>query len=206
MRSMLLAAAVSLFATGALAQDQQEAIIQTSLGTISIALDAQHAPQTVANFIRYANEKHFDGTVIYRVVPGFVLQMGSYDANGAPRPTHAGIPLEANNGVSNIRGSVAMARSDDPSSATAEFFISLSDNSASLDHAASDTANTTGYAVFGHVTGGMDVADKIAAVPLGGVGPFAGAAPLVPVVIEKVSVVDAPPTPPAAAELPPDTH
>ena len=206
MRSIFPAlAAAMLFASGAMAQDQQ-AVIETSLGTITMALDAQHAPQTVANFIRYANEKHFDGTVIYRVVPGFVIQMGSYEANGNPRPTHEAIALEANNGLSNIRGSVAMARGDDPASATAEFFISLSDNSASLDHAASDTGNTTGYAVFGHVTGGMDVVDKIAAVPLGGVGPFDGAAPATPVVIAKVSIVDVPPTPPAATDLPPDTH
>ncbi|HSN42154.1 MAG TPA: peptidylprolyl isomerase [Burkholderiales bacterium] len=206
MRSMLLAAAATLLLASSAVAQEQEAVIQTSLGRITIALDAGHAPLTVANFIRYANEKHFDGTVVYRVVPGFVLQMGSYDADGRPRPTEAGIPLEANNGLSNIRGSVAMARGDDPSSATAEFFISLSDNSASLDHAASDAADTTGYAVFGHVTGGMDVADRIAAVPLGGVGPFAGAAPMTPVVIENVSVVEAPPVPPAATELPPDTR
>lgn len=208
MRSMFVtAAATMLFASGAMAQDAtQQAVIDTSLGSITVALDAVHAPVTVANFIRYANEKHFDGTVIYRVVPGFVLQMGSYEADGHPRPTHAAIPLEANNGLSNVRGSLAMARGDDPASATAEFFISLSDNSASLDHAASDTGNTTGYAVFGHVTSGMDVVDKIAAVPLGGVGPFADAAPVTPVVIEKVSIVTLPPTPPGAAELPPDTH
>jgi cyclophilin family peptidyl-prolyl cis-trans isomerase len=153
-----------------------------------------HAPLTVANFIRYAKEKHFDGTVIYRVVPGFVLQMGSYEADGNPRPTHAGIPLEANNGLSNLRGTLSMARSDDPASGTAEFFINLADNSASLNHAPSDGANNTGYAVFGQVTGGMDVVDKIAAVPLGGVGPFNDAAPATPVVIEKVTVTE-PPTP-----------
>jgi len=210
MRKILLATAVMALAVSrAAAQDvpaQQRAVIQTSFGTITIALDAQHAPQTVANFIRYANEKHFDGTVIYRVVPGFVLQMGSYDANGKPRPTHAGIPLEANNGLSNVRGSVAMARGDDPNSATAEFFISLADNSASLNHDASDAGNTTGYAVFGTVANGMDVADKIAAVPLGGPGPFEGAAPLTPVTIESVRIIAVPPTPPAASQLPPDTR
>jgi peptidyl-prolyl cis-trans isomerase A (cyclophilin A) len=104
-----------------------QATIETSLGTITVALDAAHAPATVVNFIRYAKEKHFDGTVIYRVVPGFVLQMGSYEADGHPRPTHAGIPLEANNGLSNLRGTLSMARGDDPSSGTAEF--NLADNS-----------------------------------------------------------------------------
>ena len=190
MRRILLGlvAAISLAAAANAQTTGPQATIQTSMGTITVALDAQHAPLTVANFVRYANEKHFDGTVIYRVVPGFVLQMGSYEADGNRRPVHDGVPLEANNGLSNIRGSVAMARSDAPGSGTAEFFISLSDNSASLDHQASDTGNTTGYAVFGHVVGGMDVVDKIAATPLGGTGPFPDAAPLVPVTIESVTV------------------
>jgi len=198
----LVAAAAALFVSGAFAQTTPQAlpaapqaVIETSLGTITVALDPAHAPLTVANFIHYAKEKHFDGTVIYRVVPGFVLQMGSYEADGKPRRTHAPIPLEANNGLSNVRGTLAMAHGDIPASATAEFFINLSDNSASLDHEASDSGNTTGFAVFGHVTDGMDVADKIAAVPLGGVGPFADAAPTTPVTIEKVTVIDAPPLP-----------
>jgi cyclophilin family peptidyl-prolyl cis-trans isomerase len=210
MRKITLAAAIAaLCAFPALAQDvstQEQAIIETSLGTITVALDAVHAPRTVANFIRYAKEKHFDGTVIYRVVPGFVLQMGSYDADGKPRSTHAPIPLEADNGLSNLRGTLAMAHGDIPASATAEFFINLADNSAALDHKAGDSANNTGFAVFGHVTSGMDVADKIAATPLGGKGPFADAAPLTPVVIEKISIAAAPPTPPAATQLPPDTQ
>jgi peptidyl-prolyl cis-trans isomerase A (cyclophilin A) len=163
------------------------ATIATSLGAIQIALDPAHAPQTVANFIRYAREKHFDGTAIYRVVPGFVIQMGSYEAGStSPRATHDGIPLEA--GVSNTRGAVAMARSGNPSSGTAEFFIDLADNSSSLDRSASDTTGSTGYAVFGHVVSGMDVVDKIAAVPLGDNGPFAGAAPQTPIVIQSVTV------------------
>jgi peptidyl-prolyl cis-trans isomerase A (cyclophilin A) len=210
MRSVLLAAsAAAFFVSGAMAQTVPQASagpqasIETSLGTITVALDPVHAPLTVANFVRYAKEKHFDGTVIYRVVPGFVLQMGSYEADGSPRPTHTGIPLEANNGLSNLRGTLSMARNDDPASGTAEFFINLADNSASLNHDASDGGNNTGYAVFGDVISGMDVVDKIAAVPLGGVGPFADAAPLTPVVIEKVSIIDAPP---AAAQLPADAH
>jgi len=162
--------------------------IQTSLGTITIALDRDHAPATVANFIAYAREGHFDGTVIYRVVPGFVLQMGSYDAEGNARSLHAPIPLETSSALSNARGTVAMARSDDPVSATAEFFINL-DNNTPLDPTAGAAPNTTGYAVFGHVTNGMDVVDKIAAVPLhGGKGPFPDAAPATPVVIEKVAI------------------
>jgi cyclophilin family peptidyl-prolyl cis-trans isomerase len=164
--------------------------IQTSLGTITIALDSAHAPATVANFIRYAREGHFGGTAVYRVVPGFVIQMGSYDAQGGFRPLHAPIALETSAGLKNVRGSVAMGRQAVPQSATAEFFIDLDDNS-SLDPDAAAPPNTTGYAVFGHVTGGMDVVDKIAAVPLhGGKGPFPDAAPATPVTIEKVTIAD----------------
>ena len=159
--------------------------IDTSLGTIVVDLDAQHAPATVKNFLAYVGEKHFDGTVFYRVVPGFVIQAGSYEADGTARSVHAPIALEANNGLTNARGTIAMAR-DTPDSATAEFFINLVDN-ASLDHQASDKGNTTGYAVFGHVSSGMDVVDKIAAVKLGGTGPFPGAGPLEPVFIRKIT-------------------
>jgi cyclophilin family peptidyl-prolyl cis-trans isomerase len=187
LRNIVFAAGL-LFAGAAAADTQAE--IQTSLGTITIALDAAHAPNTVANFVRYAREGHFDGTVIYRVVPGFVLQMGSYDAKGNAKLTHDSIPLETAGGLNNAKGTLSMARSD-PNSATAEFFINLSDN-ASLDPAAGAPPNTTGYAVFGHVTGGMDVVDKIAAVPLGGTaGPFPPqASPLEPVTIAKVTVTE----------------
>jgi len=182
-----------LCCSGALAEEVATgptANIQTSLGTITIALDRDHAPATVANFIAYAREGHFDGTVIYRVVPGFVLQMGSYDAEGNSRPVHAPIPLETSSALSNARGTVAMARSDDPVSATAEFFINL-DNNSPLDPTAGAAPNTTGYAVFGQVTNGMDVVDKIAAVPLhGGKGPFPDAAPATPVVIQKITIED----------------
>jgi cyclophilin family peptidyl-prolyl cis-trans isomerase len=196
MRKIFLTAMMALlFASVAQAQDTPVpatvsgpvATIETSLGTITIALDAVRAPVTVANFVRYAREKHFDGTVFYRVLPGALIQAGSYDAAGKPRPTHKGIVFEGNNGLANVRGAVAMARGDDPNSATAEFFIDTSDLP-SLDHDPKDTGNTTGYAVFGHVTEGMDVVDKIAASPLGGIGPFAGAAPLTPVIIESVTV------------------
>jgi len=181
---------VLLFAGRAAAQQTSgpEARIETSLGTITIALDRAHAPATVDNFIRYAKGGHFDGTVVYRVVPGFVIQAGSIEADGKERGAHKPIALESGNGLSNLRGSVAMARSDKPASATAEFFIDLADNSR-LDAKPGAAPNTTGYAVFGHVTQGMDVVDKIAATPLaGGKGPFPDAAPATPVVIQKVTV------------------
>lgn len=184
--SVTAALVLALAARGAAAQ---EAHIQTALGEIDIALDAAHAPQSVANFIRYAKEGHFDGTVIYRVVPGFVIQMGSFDAHGNEKPAHEPIPLESGNGLSNLRGTVAMARSDDPKSATAEFFINLADNSA-LDPKPGRDPNTTGYAVFGRVVEGMSVVAKIASLPNGGTGPMGPeASPAVPVVITKVTIV-----------------
>jgi peptidyl-prolyl cis-trans isomerase A (cyclophilin A) len=189
---LLLAAVFLSFAAGASAADlpapDPKVVIATSMGDITLQLDPGHAPLTVANFLRYAKEGHYDGTVVYRVVAGFVIQAGSWEADVQARPAHDPIPLEANNGLSNLRGTVAMARGNDPASATAEFFINLADNQA-LDHQASDTANTTGYAVFGKVIDGMDVVDKIAAVPVGDHGPMPGAAPVDPITILKVSVV-----------------
>jgi cyclophilin family peptidyl-prolyl cis-trans isomerase len=164
------------------------ATIQTSMGNIVVELDAEHTPATVANFTRYAMEGHFDGTTIYRVVPGFVIQAGSIDAQGMSRSVHDPIPLETANAGSNLRGSISMARADDPNSATAEFFINLADNSG-LDRQPDDHDNKTGYATFGHVVEGMDVVDRIAMVPLmGGQGPFPDADPAVPVTITKVTI------------------
>lgn len=166
-------------------------LIATSMGDITLELDPVRAPLTSANFLRYVKEGHFDGTVVYRVVPGFVVQAGSWDANVHARPVHAPIALEANNGLLNARGAVAMAR-DTPNSATAEFFIDLADNP-SLDHQASDSANSTGFAVFAHVVNGMDVVDKIATVPLGDNGPMKGQAPIDPITIGKVTLLPSPP-------------
>ena len=189
-RFLLLLAPILWLAQAATAADAglPQAQIATSLGTITIALDRAHAPATVDNFIRYAREGHFDGTMVYRVVPHFVIQAGSTEPGGTARAAHAPIPLESGNGLGNVRGSVAMAR-DTPNSATAEFFINLEDNGAGLDPKPGAAPNTTGYAVFGHVIAGMDVVDNIAAVPIGnGSGPFPDAEPVTPVVIEKVTV------------------
>lgn len=196
MRSALLMAAAGMFFVSIAAAQTApqtaaapQAIIETSLGTITVTLDPAHAPRTVANFIRYVKEKHFDGTVFYRVVPGALIQAGSYDAQGKSRGgVHAAIPFEGDNGLKNLRGAIAMAHGDDPDSATSEFFIDIAPLP-SLDH----DAGNVGFAVFGEVTGGMDVVDKIAASPLGGKGPFEGAAPLIPVIIETVRIADGPP-------------
>ncbi|HWE05828.1 MAG TPA: peptidylprolyl isomerase [Rhizomicrobium sp.] len=200
MKFVPFAAALVLACSTAQLADAQEVHMQTSLGEIDIALDAQHAPKTVAIFLRYVREGHFDGTMIYRVVPGFVLQMGSYDTKGNPRPTHDPIPLESGNGLLNARGTLSMARSDDATSATAEFFINLSDNG-DLDPKEGKAPNTTGYAVFGKVVEGMGVVDTIAAVPLkGGQGPFPDNDPAQPVVIKSMTVVGDPPRAAAPAK------
>ena len=204
-------AAAAFLVTGAMAQTAAPAgsmatppplaKVETSLGTFTILLDRTDAPKSVANFIAYAREDHYDGTIIYRVAPGFVIQMGSFEPNGASRPVHAPIPLETTNGLKNVRGSVAMARQDDPNSATAEFFVNLSDNP-DLDAKPGAPANTTGYTVFGRVRDGMDVVDKIAAVPLGGKGPFPpDSTPITPVIIKKVTIIESPaPNPPSFAK------
>ncbi|HEY4077261.1 MAG TPA: peptidylprolyl isomerase [Rhizomicrobium sp.] len=164
-------------------------LIATSMGDITLQLDSEHAPKSVAAILRYVREKHYDGTVFYRVARGFVIQMGSWDAAGRGRGIHpGGVPLEANNGLSNLRGTVALGRAEEPDSATAEFYINLADN-APLDHKADDPGNTTGYAVFGQVISGMDVVDAIGSVPVGGNGPMPDQAPVLPILVKKVSLL-----------------
>jgi cyclophilin family peptidyl-prolyl cis-trans isomerase len=181
--------------------EQTRVLVSTSMGDITLALDRTHAPLTVDNFLRYVSEGHYDGTIVYRVVPGFVIQAGSFDSPGHTRPVHDPIPLEANNGLMNVRGAVAMARPMNPNGATAEFFIDLADHP-ELDHNPNDPDNSTGYAVFGHVVSGMDVVDKIAAVPLGNNGPMPGAAPVDPITITKVTVLPAVGSQPTPATQP----
>jgi len=164
-------------------------MIQTSLGDITIQLDEVHAPLTTRNFLRYVRERHFDGTCIYRVMKGFVAQMGSFDATGRGRGVHDGIVSESNNGLKNLRGTLAMAHGDGATSTQAEFFINLADNPA-LDHQASDTGTATGFTVFAQVVEGMDVVDKIAQVPVKDGGPMAGTIfPETPIILNRVSVL-----------------
>lgn len=172
-------------------------LISTSMGDITLQLDSVRAPKSVASVLRYVRDRHYNGTVIYRVVKGFVIQMGSWDANMKGRPGHAPSPLEANNGLSNLRGTVALAHGADLM-AFADFFINLSDNT-TLDHNKEDLGNSTGFTVIGQVTSGMDVVDAISAVPVGDHGPMPGQAPVDPILIKKVSVVGEPePTAPKA--------
>ncbi len=164
-------------------------LISTSMGDITLQLDSVRAPKSVANILRYVKEKHYDGTVFYRVAKGFVIQMGSWEANGKGRGIHPGpVPLESNNGLSNLRGTVALGREEAPDTAKAEFYINLADNTP-LDHKADDLGANTGYAVFGQVTSGMDVVDAIGQVPTGDNGPMPGQAPITPIIVKKVSLL-----------------
>ena len=158
------------------------ATVETSLGRIRIALDQEKAPISVANFVKYARAGHYSGTVFHRVIPGFMIQGGGMTAELKEKPTSPPIRNEARNGVRNLRGSIAMARTNDPNSATAQFFISVKDNP-SLDFG----IQGAGYAVFGQVIDGMDVVDKIVAVPTKTAGPYQNV-PVTPVVIKSVRV------------------
>jgi peptidyl-prolyl cis-trans isomerase A (cyclophilin A) len=162
----------------------QKVRLDTSMGEIVIQLDAAKAPKSVANFLEYVKAGHYNGTIFHRVIPNFMIQGGGFDPEMSQKPTRAPIPLESKNGLTNVRGSVAMARTNVPDSATAQFFINLKDN-AFLDSA--NTPDGTGYAVFGKVVSGMDVVDKIWAVPTGNKGPLQNV-PVTPVIIRKASV------------------
>jgi len=134
--------------------------LRTTEGDIRIELNAEKAPRTVANFLQYVKSGHYNGVVFHRVIGNFMIQTGGYDAKLNQRPTKPPVPLESHNGLSNVRGTVAMARTNDPNSATSQFFINVVDN-LFLDGDPDDRA--TGYAVFGQVVEGMDVVDKIRA-------------------------------------------
>ncbi|HSD90658.1 MAG TPA: peptidylprolyl isomerase [Kofleriaceae bacterium] len=158
--------------------------VATNHGTFVITLDPAHAPKSVENFLAYVDAKHYDGTIFHRVIPTFMIQGGGYDPQMEKKPTRPPIQNEADNGLKNKRGTVAMARTGDPHSATAQFFVNVVDN-AFLDHTAKDGTGW-GYAVFGTVTEGMDVVDKIKAVKTGPAGPFSKDAPEDQVVIRQV--------------------
>lgn len=161
--------------------------MQTNKGVITLELDGNKAPDTVANFVAYASAGHYDGTIFHRVIPGFMIQGGGFDADMQQKSTNTPIKNEANNGLKNVTGSIAMARTSDPHSASAQFFINVKDNSF-LDHSA-PTPSGWGYAVFGKVTDGMDVVRTIESVPTGNKSGHQDV-PLEAVVIEKVTVAE----------------
>jgi peptidyl-prolyl cis-trans isomerase A (cyclophilin A) len=178
---------------------------RTVFGTITIALKPDKAPISVKNFLAYVRSGHYDGTVFHRVMQGFMIQGGGYTPTLEEKPTQAPIRNEARNGLRNSRGTVAMARTADPDSASSQFFINLKDN-----HMLDFGIGGAGYAVFGEVIEGMDVADKIAAVPTAVRGPHQNV-PMMAVVIKrarevKATAAPAPaPAPKPAAEPPKDT-
>jgi cyclophilin family peptidyl-prolyl cis-trans isomerase len=158
--------------------------VTTNLGTFTIQLDPARAPKSVENILAYVDASFYDGTIFHRVIPTFMVQGGGYDQAYMRKETRAPVQNEADNGLKNTRGTVAMARTGDPHSATAQFFVNVVDN-AFLDHKAKDGAGW-GYAVFGRVIEGMDVVDKIKGVSTGANGPFAKDAPDDLVVIQRV--------------------
>ncbi len=168
------------------AGDQKMTVrMQTNHGTIVLELDAAKAPKTVENFIAYAKEGFYDGTVFHRVIPGFMIQGGGFEVGMNQKPTKATIENEADNGLKNDLGTIAMARTNDPHSATAQFFINVKDNGF-LNHS-SPSPQGWGYCVFGKVVEGMDVVQAIEKVPTGNKG-FHQDVPVEDVIIEKVTV------------------
>jgi len=160
-------------------------LLETSAGNITIEFFAAESPTTVANFIGYVEDAFFDGTIFHRVIPGFVIQGGGFTPEMHKKSTKPPIQNEAANGIKNRRGTLSMARTSDPHSATSQFFINLVDN-ASLDHA----PGRDGYAVFAKVTDGMDVVDQIATAKTGTHGAHADV-PLTPVVVHSARTLEA---------------
>jgi peptidyl-prolyl cis-trans isomerase B (cyclophilin B) len=160
--------------------------LETSEGTIVLELLAKDAPKSVDNFLQYVKSGFYDGTIFHRVIAGFMIQGGGFDTAGKQKTTREPIQNEADNRVRNERGTVAMARTGDPNSATAQFFVNLKDNGF-LNHTGK-TAQGWGYTVFGKVVEGMDVVDKIAAVPVSR-GSLSEAVPSKQIVIKKATVL-----------------
>ena len=190
-----LAAAGFIALVGATAMAQEKAapgvrvLLATSAGNITLQLDAEKAPRSAANFLEYVKAGHYDGTVFHRVIDGFMIQGGGFTAQLTQKETKPPVQNEADNGLKNERGTIAMARTSAPDSATSQFFINVADNKA-LNFRSAD-AQGYGYTVFGKVVDGMDVVDRIAKAPTGAGGPFPKDVPTEKVVINKAVVVDA---------------
>lgn len=171
-----------MLASPAMAAVQVE--VQTSAGDFVLELDADKAPKTVQNFLQYVNDKHYQGTIFHRVIDGFMIQGGGFTVDMNQKPTRAPVPLEANNGLLNDRGTIAMARTGNPNSATSQFFINVVDNPG-LNAPKPDGF---GYTVFGKVSSGMETIDKIRAMSTGSKAGKQNV-PLTPVTINAVRVL-----------------
>jgi len=168
-------------------KDYPMVILHTTKGAIKLELYDDQAPISVANFLDYARAGHYDGTIFHRVIGNFMIQGGGFDVELNQKPTNDPITNEADNGLSNERGTIAMARTNQPHSATAQFFINVVDNQA-LDHRGKQSGRLWGYAVFGRVVEGMDVVDEIRFSETEARGPHQDA-PIEPVIIERVEIL-----------------
>ena len=168
----------------------QQVRFETTLGAFTVEVDPVRAPLTAASFLQYVRDQHYDGTIFHRVIGNFVVQGGGYLPDGAEKPVRGGVPNESGNGLSNRRGTVALARTGDPHSGTSQFYVNVTDNIA-LD----PSPTRWGYAVFGRVVEGMDVVERIASVATGSSGSFQEDAPLQPVVITTARVIGEAATP-----------
>ena len=187
--SLLAATSLTLAAEAPKKMSEQtnKVKIETTLGDIVIQLHTAKAPISSQNFLTYVKEGHYDGTIFHRVIPGFMAQGGGYTADFKQKPTHKPIKNEADNGLTNKRGAIAMARTPEPDSASSQFFINYVDN-AFLNYK-SPTPQGWGYAVFGEVIEGMNVVDEMAKVPTGSGGPMPTDVPKTPIVINRASVL-----------------
>jgi peptidyl-prolyl cis-trans isomerase A (cyclophilin A) len=187
MAAVVLAACC--FTVPAWAADAPKVKFATSAGDFVVEVYPDKAPKTVANFLEYVRDKHYDGTIFHRVINGFMIQGGGFDRNMAEKPTRAPVVHEGREayakGLRNQVGTIAMARTSDPNSATSQFFINVADNTRTLDPPG---PNAPGYTVFGRVVSGMDVVNKIKGVQTGSSGMYSDV-PLTPVVIESATIV-----------------
>ena len=187
MKKLIVALALGLFVTTLQPEEippYPKIKIKTNRGDIVLELDGTRAPITVYNFLEYVKSGQYDGTIFHRVIPGFMVQGGGYKTDYSEKPVGKAIPNESGNGLSNQPGTIAMARTNLPHSATSQFFINVADNNR-LD----PSPSRWGYTVFGTVIDGMDVVDAIVAIPTGPGGPFPTDAPQTMVIIEKVTVM-----------------
>ena len=189
------------------AQPHPEVVMHTSAGDITIELFPDKAPKSVANFLQYVRDGFYNGTVMHRAIAGYMVQGGLYTRDLQPKRTRSAVASEADNGLSNLRGTIAVARGADPNSGTSQFFFNLVDNRR-LDYVSNQSGLTWGFAVFGKVVKGMDVVDKIAGLPTRALGPFANDVPNPLVVVDSAYVLgDTPPSSapsvPAAKAEPP---